>query len=85
MVRMPRALRGVFVEAAEAPAVGEKILNFESLITNRNHIALKPGSINRRESFLVEMLCIDAEDLGANLRSKPVNFDHFKIPAVAGA
>jgi hypothetical protein len=75
-IGVPRHLRWVRHDDAEAAAVAQEVLDLELLIGDDEDIAVEPRAVERREARVVERLHVDAARLDADLRSQPANLDH---------
>ena len=78
---MPRHLRRVRLHQSEAPAVAQEILDLELLVRHHEDVGIEPRPIDRGEAGVVELLDVDAPDLGADLWSQATNLEHRSPPA----
>src|SRR5438046_1016456 len=76
IVRVARHLRRVGQHDAEAPAVAQEVFDLEILARHHDHVAVEPHPVDRGEARVVERLDVDAENLGADLRSQAANLNH---------
>src|SRR5437899_2064539 len=67
MVGVPRALRRVRVHDAEAVAVAQEVVDLEVLARHHDDVVVEPRPIDAGELRVVELLDVDALDLGADL------------------
>ena len=79
-VRMPRRLRRVWRECAEAAAIAQEVFDLELLTRYDHDVVVEPGSIDDRKARVVERFDVDTRHLGANLAQWP-NLNHVSIPS----